>query len=73
MSIEVRGVTKRFGEFVAVEWDEAELRRLSQVMMDASICGLGQAAPNPVLTALAGLRERLQAEGIRFVGEEVAR
>ena len=26
------------------------LERLSQVMMDASICGLGQAAPNPILT-----------------------
>ncbi|WP_374366083.1 NADH-ubiquinone oxidoreductase-F iron-sulfur binding region domain-containing protein [Piscinibacter sp.] len=29
-------------------WDTALLAELSQVMRDASICGLGQAAPNPV-------------------------
>ncbi len=29
-------------------WDVALLAELSQVMRDASICGLGQAAPNPV-------------------------
>jgi len=33
-------------------WDEPLLQELSQAMMDASICGLGQAAPNPVLTVL---------------------
>jgi NADH:ubiquinone oxidoreductase subunit F (NADH-binding) len=33
-------------------WDEPLLKELSQAMMDASICGLGQAAPNPVLTVL---------------------
>ena len=31
------------------DWDEALLNDLSTVMMDASICGLGQAAPNPYL------------------------
>ena len=30
------------------EWDTDQLQRLAQVMQDASICGLGQAAPNPV-------------------------
>ncbi|MDD3936449.1 NADH-ubiquinone oxidoreductase-F iron-sulfur binding region domain-containing protein [Rhodoferax sp.] len=29
-------------------WDQATLNDLCQVMADASICGLGQAAPNPV-------------------------
>jgi formate dehydrogenase len=33
-------------------WDKPLLQELSQAMMDASICGLGQAAPNPVLTVL---------------------
>jgi formate dehydrogenase len=33
-------------------WDAALLRELSQAMADASICGLGQAAPNPVLSVL---------------------
>ncbi len=30
------------------QWDRELLAELSQVMRDASICGLGQAAPNPV-------------------------
>jgi formate dehydrogenase len=29
-------------------WDLALVAELSQVMRDASICGLGQAAPNPM-------------------------
>jgi formate dehydrogenase len=34
----------------APTWNEPLLRELSQTMIDASICGLGQAAPNPVLS-----------------------
>ncbi len=34
------------------EWDESVLRDLSQVMADASICGLGQAAANPLLSVM---------------------
>jgi formate dehydrogenase len=33
-------------------WDETTLRDLCQAMADASICGLGQAAPNPILSVL---------------------
>ncbi len=33
-------------------WDVGLLNELSMVMRDASICGLGQAAPNPLLTLL---------------------
>lgn len=33
-------------------WDEPLLNELSLVMRDASICGLGQAAPNPLLSVL---------------------
>ncbi|SDI56860.1 NAD(P)H-dependent oxidoreductase subunit E [Aliiruegeria lutimaris] len=32
----------------AEKWDRALLEELSEVMVDASICGLGQAAPNPI-------------------------
>ncbi len=32
----------------AAKWDNATLSDLGQVMVDASICGLGQAAPNPM-------------------------
>lgn len=34
------------------KWDTGLLDELSAVMADASICGLGQAAPNPYITAL---------------------
>ena len=34
------------------DWDKPLLADLSQVMRDASICGLGQAAPNPVDTVI---------------------
>jgi formate dehydrogenase len=33
-------------------WDQDTLHDLSTVMIDASICGLGQAAPNPVLSVM---------------------
>jgi formate dehydrogenase len=31
-------------------WDEPLLSELSDAMRDASICGLGQAAPNPLMS-----------------------
>ena len=34
----------------AAVWDQTTLDDLSTVMVDASICGLGQAAPNPMLS-----------------------
>ena len=36
----------------ARQWDQPLIHELSQAMMDASICGLGQAAPNPALSVL---------------------
>ena len=33
-------------------WDQPLLHELSQAMADASICGLGQAAPNPMLCVM---------------------
>jgi len=33
-------------------WDQQLLQELAEVMMDASICGLGQAAPNPLLSVM---------------------
>ena len=40
-------------------WDEALLTELSAAMRDASICGLGQAAPNPLLSAFKHFPEDL--------------
>jgi formate dehydrogenase beta subunit len=41
------------------QWDEALLNDLTRVMSDASICGLGQAAMNPVRMVLKHFREDL--------------
>jgi len=42
------GTAKAATLMEAQAWDNATLEDLSQVMVDASICGLGQAAPNVV-------------------------
>ncbi len=42
------GTEKMVALLEAGNWDEALIGDLEQVMRDASICGLGQAAPNPV-------------------------
>jgi formate dehydrogenase len=41
-------------------WDEALLTELSALMRDASICGLGQAAPNPLLSVLKFFPDELK-------------
>ena len=42
------GTEKAVQLMQAAVWDNVTLEDLNQVMVDASICGLGQAAPNPV-------------------------
>ncbi len=46
------GTAKALGLMEAKQWNQALLKELSQAMMDASICGLGQAAPNPALSVM---------------------
>jgi formate dehydrogenase beta subunit len=46
------GTVKALRLMETKQWDAPLLQELSQAMMDASICGLGQAAPNPMLTVL---------------------
>jgi NADH:ubiquinone oxidoreductase subunit F (NADH-binding)/NADH:ubiquinone oxidoreductase subunit E len=41
-------------------WDKALVTELSETMRDASICGLGQAAPNPVLSAIRFFAEDIE-------------
>lgn len=45
-------------------WDEETLQQLARVMADASICGLGQAAPNPVLSLLRDFRSELASSNL---------
>jgi len=42
------------------KWNQPLLNELSQAMMDASICGLGQAAPNPALSVMKYFAHEVQ-------------
>jgi NADH:ubiquinone oxidoreductase subunit F (NADH-binding)/NADH:ubiquinone oxidoreductase subunit E len=56
-----RSGTAKANVLIAGErWDAALLAELSQVMRDASICGLGQAAPNPVESVLRWFAHELK-------------
>jgi formate dehydrogenase len=53
--------TEKAAKLMAAEkWDEPLLTELAQAMRDASICGLGQAAPNPLLCVMKYFPEDLQ-------------
>lgn len=45
------------------QWDTALLEELARVMADASICGLGQAAPNPLRCAIKYFPEEFNNGG----------
>jgi NADH:ubiquinone oxidoreductase subunit F (NADH-binding)/NADH:ubiquinone oxidoreductase subunit E len=46
------GTAKALQLMEAKQWDRGLLEELSGAMADASICGLGQAAPNPIRTVI---------------------
>jgi formate dehydrogenase beta subunit len=46
------GTAKALQLMQAPKWDRGLLEELSGAMADASICGLGQAAPNPIRTVM---------------------
>ena len=46
------GTGKAVALMEQAKWNQPLLSELSQAMMDASICGLGQAAPNPALRVM---------------------
>jgi len=46
------GTAKALALMEQRSWNQPLLNELSQAMMDASICGLGQAAPNPALCVM---------------------
>jgi formate dehydrogenase len=43
----------------ASRWDRPLLEELAQAMADASICGLGQAAPNPLRSVMRFFPEEI--------------
>jgi formate dehydrogenase beta subunit len=54
------GTEKAVKLMAAGPWDDALLTELSAAMRDASICGLGQAAPNPLLCVLKYFPDELK-------------
>jgi formate dehydrogenase len=46
------GTAKALALMEKPHWDQGLLEELSQAMADASICGLGQAAPNPIRSVI---------------------
>lgn len=54
------GTAKAVNLMKQAKWDEPLLEELSQVMVDASICGLGQAAPNPLRCVVKYFPEELK-------------
>jgi formate dehydrogenase len=57
------GTAKSLALIEQSTWDVGLLADLSQVMRDASICGLGQAAPNPVDTVIKYFSHELKHKG----------
>ena len=53
------GTEKAVGLLAQPRWDTALLDELSRAMADASICGLGQAAPNPIACVIKYFPEEL--------------
>jgi formate dehydrogenase len=54
------GTEKAAGLLAQPKWDTALLDDLSRAMADASICGLGQAAPNPIACVIKYFPEELK-------------
>src|SRR5438094_3005927 len=54
------GTAKALALMSESRWNQPLLGELSQAMMDASICGLGQAAPNPALTVMKYFPQEVQ-------------
>ncbi|MFI4929327.1 MAG: NADH-ubiquinone oxidoreductase-F iron-sulfur binding region domain-containing protein [Burkholderiales bacterium] len=59
------GTAKSLALIEQPTWDVGLLADLSQVMRDASICGLGQAAPNPVDSVIKYFPHELKQRGAK--------
>lgn len=53
------GCAKAVQLMQAPRWDARLLQDLAQVMADASICGLGQAAPNPIRSVMTHFADEI--------------
>jgi len=56
------GTAKAVKLMESAKWNQALLQELSEVMVDASICGLGQAAPNPMRSVMKYFAHELDTD-----------
>ena len=60
-TVQLAGLLDRFCERRATPADLAQLEQLCAMVGATSLCGLGQAAPNPVLSTLRWFRQEYEA------------
>jgi NADH:ubiquinone oxidoreductase subunit F (NADH-binding) len=60
-TVEMHGILERLARGEGRAGDVALLEQLSALLKDTSLCGLGLAAPNPVLSTLRFFREEYDA------------
>ena len=58
---QMQGILKRITQGEGHHSDIAMLEQLSSLLKETSLCGLGQAAPNPVMSTLRHFREEYEA------------
>nr|WP_321464445.1 NADH-ubiquinone oxidoreductase-F iron-sulfur binding region domain-containing protein [uncultured Desulfobulbus sp.] len=56
-TVQIHRLLTRFQERRAIARDLTQLEELCDLMKNASLCGLGQSAPNPVLSSLRSFRQ----------------
>jgi bidirectional [NiFe] hydrogenase diaphorase subunit len=61
-TVHLHELLKKFSQGVATAADLAQLEELCDMVQNTSLCGLGQAAPNPVLSTLRFFREEYVAQ-----------
>ena len=59
---QILGLLQKFIDGEATRWDLSTLRDLCELVRDTSLCGLGQAAPNPVLSTLKYFFDEYEAQ-----------
>ncbi len=67
-TVQMYNLLERFTQGIATPGDLALLEELCDLVKYTSLCGLGQSAPNPVLSTLRYFREEYEAQ---MVAEEV--
>ena len=60
-TVQLHGLLDRICDGAADRRDLERLERLSRVVRDTSLCGLGQTAPNPVVSTLEHFRDEYEA------------